>query len=159
MVNKKPVKQEKLMFRVPNTKEGRHDLHRIKQSLNNDSYSIWTKFTGPRPQGTPQGSTLKENATSIRVYVDSKRPEDNINPFEYIQRGRDIEKKQSEYHSKELMDAEKIAKYWEYQYNELKKKSTVLSTKLTLLNAGLEQSTKYGKFLRIVNSIKDVDLT
>ena len=162
---KKPVKQDKLMFRVPNTKEGRHDLIRIKKSLNSDSYRVRTLFTGPRPKGTPQASTLRENATSIRVYVDSKRKEDNINPYEYIQRGRDIErgiqlqeKNNSQYHARELEEAENVALYWEHQHKELKKQATVLQTKLALLNARLQESTKYGKFLRTVNSIKEVEV-
>ena len=134
----KPIKQERLMFRVPNTEEGRADLDRIKKSLNKNSYFLRTKFTGPRPKGTSGYNTSEANATSIRVYVESKRPEDNINPnvpkyisraqyYEYIQRGRDIEKKQFEYHSKTLIDSEKTAKYWEYQYKALKNRlSSVL---------------------------------
>ena len=143
----KPVKQEKLMFRVPNTKEGRHDLHRIKNSLNSESYSMWTKFTGPRPKGTPQGSTLKENAKSIRVYVDSKRQEDNINPYEYIQRGREIEKQQQELKSNGA----------NLHVEELHKANTLLETKLALLTLGLKNSTKYRHFVDTVNSITAMD--
>ena len=139
---KKPVRQARLMFRVPNTKEGRHDLKRIKESLNSDSYKVRTVFTGPRPKGTSPYSTTKENATSVRLYVDSKRSEDNINPYTYIQRGRDIEK------GVQLQN-------W---HDELKKQTAVLQTKLALLNARLQESAKYGEFLRIVNSIKEVEI-
>ena len=150
----KPVKQEKLMFRVPNTKEGRHDLHRIKKSLNNDSYSIWTKYTGPRPKGTPQASTLKENATSIRVYVDSKREEDNINPYEYIARGREIERQQQELKSNGAnCHVEELNK----RVLSYLKVNTLLETKLSLLTAGLKNSTKYRHFVDTVNSITETD--
>ena len=69
---KEGQKQYELMFRLPNTDEGRLTLKAMRKALNTNSYSIRTMFTGPRPKGTNQVSTLKENATSIRVYVTSK---------------------------------------------------------------------------------------
>ena len=89
-----PNKQEGLMFRVPATQAGEEFIANLKPYLNKDSYKLTKRYTGPRPHGTPQGSTLKENATSMRVYVKSKRDEDNINPYEYIERGREIERGQ-----------------------------------------------------------------
>ena len=146
-MDKKLVKQEKLMFRVPNTKEGNHILHNIKKSLNSDSYSMWTKFTGPRPKGTPQGSTLKENAKSIRVYIESKREEDNINPYDYIARGREIEKQQQELKQNGS----------ENHLEELHKANHLLETKLSLLTAGLKNSAKYRHFVDTVNSITETE--
>ena len=147
-MDKKPVKQEKLMFRVPNTKEGNHILHNIKKSLNSDSYSMWTKFTGPRPKGTPQGSTLKENAKSIRVYIDSKREEDNINPYEYIARGREIERDQ----------LGNQAFNGTLKVEQLEKQNQVLQTKLALLNEGLKNSVKYRHYIETINGLTDVVL-
>jgi len=139
----KAVKQEKLMFRVPATKEGRNILDNIKKSLNSDSYSIWIKYTGKRPKGTPQASTRKENAESIRVYIDSKRKEDNINPYEYIARGREIERDQ----------LAKVAFNDIVKLNQLETKNRVLQTKLSLLTEGLKNSTKYRIFIDTVNSL------
>ena len=147
-MDKKLVKQEKLMFRVPNTKEGNHILHNIKKSLNSDSYSMWTKFTGPRPKGTPQGSTLKENAKSIRVYIDSKREEDNINPYEYIARGREIERDQ----------LGNQAFNGTLKVEQLEKQNQVLQTKLALLNEGLKNSVKYRHYIETINGLTDVVL-
>ena len=44
-------------------------LRKLNQYLNRGSYSLRRKFTGPRPKDTPQQSTLKANAESIRVYI------------------------------------------------------------------------------------------
>ena len=141
----KPAKQDKLMFRVPANKEGRNILHNIKKSLNADSYSLRTMYTGPRPKGTPQASTREENATSIRVYVESKREEDNISPYDYIARGREIERDQL---------AQVLYKHG-LQVDYLIQQNKVLETKLALLNEGLKNSTKYRYFIDVVNSITD----
>jgi hypothetical protein len=37
--------------------------------LNEDHYRVVTRFTGPRPRGTCQDSTLKANAHSFRYYI------------------------------------------------------------------------------------------
>ncbi len=91
-------KQERLMFRVPATQEGEEFIANLKPYLNKDSYKLIKRYTGPRPHGTPQGATLKENATSIRVYVKSQREEDN--PWKYINKyigfGRELERKSIE---------------------------------------------------------------
>ena len=44
-------------------------LQKLNKYLNKESYSVRRKFTGSRPKGTPQQSTLKENAHSIRIYI------------------------------------------------------------------------------------------
>lgn len=41
--------------------------------LNEDRYRIVTRFTGPRPRGTNQHSTRKENATAHRIYLEPRR--------------------------------------------------------------------------------------
>ena len=89
-----PNRQEKLMFRVPATQQGDEFIAKLKPYLNKDSYKVSKRYTGPRPKGTSAIETLKENATSVRVYIESKRDEDNINPYEYIERGREIERGQ-----------------------------------------------------------------
>ena len=47
-------------------------LQKLNKYLNKESYSVRRKFSGSRPKGTPQQSTLKENAHSIRIYITKK---------------------------------------------------------------------------------------
>ena len=68
-----------LMFRVPATEEGYELINQMRKTLNKDSYKMRTLYTGKRPKGTPQATTLKKNAESIRVYIDSML-EDGTNP-------------------------------------------------------------------------------
>ena len=62
----------KLVFRVPPGTEGEQWLKQMGKYLNKESYSVRRKFTGARPKGTSQLSTLKENAHSIRIYITEK---------------------------------------------------------------------------------------
>lgn len=41
--------------------------------LNEDRYKIVRRFTGPRPRGTNQVSTLKANATAFRYYIERRK--------------------------------------------------------------------------------------
>ena len=62
-----------LVFRVPATDEGFDLVKQMRKALNKDSYKMRTLYTGKRPHGhTPY--TLKKDAESIRVYIDSKMP-------------------------------------------------------------------------------------
>lgn len=65
-------KQERWMLRIPSNREGERFLNKMRKYLNRDSYKLSKMYTGPRPKGTNQHSTRKENATSVRLYVDSK---------------------------------------------------------------------------------------
>ena len=67
------------MFRVPATAKGYEFITQMRNTLNKDSYKMRTLFTGKRPKGTTQATTLKKNAESIRVYIDSLI-EDGTNP-------------------------------------------------------------------------------
>lgn len=40
--------------------------------LNEDYYKVVRRFTGPRPRGTNQNSTLKDNANAFRYYVERR---------------------------------------------------------------------------------------
>lgn len=44
--------------------------------LNEDYYRVIRRFTGPRPRGTNQVSTIKANATAFRYYIEprTRRP-------------------------------------------------------------------------------------
>jgi len=41
--------------------------------LNEDRYKVVRRFTGPRPRGTNQVSTLKSNATAFRYYIERRK--------------------------------------------------------------------------------------
>jgi hypothetical protein len=41
--------------------------------LNEDRYRIVRRFTGPRPRGTNQHSTIKANATAYRYYLEVRK--------------------------------------------------------------------------------------
>ena len=56
-------------LRFPATPAGENLYKVLRTHLNSDSFSMSKRYTGKRPKGTSQGSTLKENADSIRVYI------------------------------------------------------------------------------------------
>lgn len=41
--------------------------------LNEDHYRVVRRFTGPRPRGTNQASTIKANATAYRYYIEPRQ--------------------------------------------------------------------------------------
>lgn len=41
--------------------------------LNEDYYRVTRRFTGPRPRGTSDVSTLKANATAFRYYIEPRQ--------------------------------------------------------------------------------------
>lgn len=41
--------------------------------LNEDHYRVIQRFTGPRPHGTNQASTVIDNATHRRIYVEVRK--------------------------------------------------------------------------------------
>jgi len=47
--------------------------------LNEDFYRVTRRFTGPRPRGTSDVSTLKANATAYRYYIE---PRNRRQPWE-----------------------------------------------------------------------------
>ena len=51
--------REKFVLRVENNRKGNHFIKQLKKH----------RYSGKRPKGTPQASTRKENATSMRVYI------------------------------------------------------------------------------------------
>ena len=65
-------KRERWMLRIPSNRDGDRFLAKMRKYLNTDTYKLSTMYTGPRPKGTSPYSTTKENATSVRLYVDSK---------------------------------------------------------------------------------------
>ena len=61
--------REKFVLRVENNRKGNHFIKQLKKHLNKNTYDVRIRYSGKRPKGTPQASTRKENATSMRVYI------------------------------------------------------------------------------------------
>ena len=170
-------KQEGFVFRIQNNKAGNQLLADIREALNKDSYSMRVRYSGKR--NNPKSYDVKkEDATSYRLYIDSKREQDNINPYQYIQRGREIEKDiqatknaridnlvngydnletstrnhyQHLHHENET-NLDKLKTSYD-EVRKLRDENRILSAKLDILNAGLKHSTKYSQFIQTVNNL------
>ena len=80
---------ERFVMRVENNFKGKQLIKNLKKSLNKDTYDLKVRYSGPRPLGTSPYSTLKENATSLRVYITTKKYSDNISDEEIMHVRRD----------------------------------------------------------------------
>ena len=67
-------KAERWALRVPVNKKGEQFTESLRKYLNKGRYKVDRRWTGPRPKGTNQHSTSKENATSARLYNEDKFP-------------------------------------------------------------------------------------
>ena len=76
---------EKWVLRVPKDTEGGKFISLFKKYLNTDSYKVIKRYTGKRPKGTNPHSTKEENATSTRLYIESK---EKSNEFDYAKLAR-----------------------------------------------------------------------
>ena len=175
-------KQEGFIFRINKDAEGEKLLSDIKNTLNKDSYNLKVRFTGKRDTAY-SGHTRKEDATSYRVYINAKR-KDSPTPFDYIQRGREIERGENAFKNaradvlmKNLVNYEVEEKPTKVELNnpnkqlytiisnlretqeELVKANKLLKAKLILLNAGLKDSQKYGHFVQTINQLSDEKLS
>ena len=68
-------KQNTFVLRIPNTEEGRAFRKQMKSYLNNSSYALDYKATGPRQVGNAGRkniNTAMKDASSVRVYIISK---------------------------------------------------------------------------------------
>jgi len=62
--------QNTFVLRIPNTEEGRAFRKQFNTYLNNSSYSLDCKASGPRQAG--KINTAMKDASSVRVYLKSK---------------------------------------------------------------------------------------
>ena len=76
---------EKWVLRVPKDNMGEAFISLFKKYLNSDSYKVTKRYTGKRPKGTSQVSTKEKNATSTRLYIESK---EKSNEFDYAKLAR-----------------------------------------------------------------------
>jgi len=70
--------KEKFVLRVENTFKGNQFIKSLKKHLNKNTYDIRVRYSGKRPKGTPQASTRKENATSMRVYITDNQKDSEL---------------------------------------------------------------------------------
>ena len=129
-----------LVFRVPATDEGFDLVKQMRKALNKDSYKMRTLFTGKRPEGHTS-YTLKKDAESIRVYIDSKMPVSKPSDEEarslYMEgfnkgKARINElKKEVEEQAKRIDNSP--------SYNRLKVENRVLKLEIDRLNARVEE--------------------
>ena len=160
------MKQEKFLMRVDNNKEGRNLIWNMKRNLKSNSYRIVTRYSGPRPTGTNQASTSRENAKSLRVYVESKLPVDYglySNQYNWEAKRWERTPETIDSISETRSDKERLEQELAEQKNALiheqnrtakvRTEKKVLEAKLTLLTSGLQNSSKYGTFVQTVNSI------
>ena len=148
-----------LMFRLPATDEGFDLVKQMRKALNKDSYKMRTLYTGKRPHGhTPY--TLKKDAESIRVYIDSKMPVSKPSDeearslyMEGFNKGKAKSKEWSPYHTevrKQLREredeVEQLKKEVEEQakridnspsYNRLKVENEQMQEEIIALNKSL----------------------
>ena len=129
----------RFVMRVGNDKEGRNLIQSMRENLNSKSYRIVTRYTGKRPVGTSQYSTSKENATSIRVYIESKLPS-----------------KREQWLNEQTTIIHQKNEWLGWEADNIKHEKKVLEAKLLLLTERLKNSSKYGSFVRTVNSINTV---
>ena len=66
----KPAKQSWIL-RVPANATGDRFIHQFKSYMNDDSYSVNRRYTGPRHHKNA-AFTRKEDAISVRLYVNAK---------------------------------------------------------------------------------------
>jgi len=138
-------------MRVDNDKEGRNLIWKMKRNLNSNSYRIVTRYSGPRPVGTSQISTSRENAKSLRVYVESKLPVEEQKPYLY---DNESEQWVSSWSVKQAKaEGRNAVLHEQVKIEKLEEEKKVLEAKLTLLTSGLQNSSKYGTFVQTVNSI------
>jgi len=71
-------KQERWVLRIPSNSEGEQFFKKMKKYLNKDTYKVSKMYTGPRPKGTSPYATRKENAVSVRLYIDPKIPNNQL---------------------------------------------------------------------------------
>ena len=64
--------KEKYVLRVENSFKGNQFIKQLKRHLNKNTYDIRVRYSGKRPVGTSKYSTRKENATSMRVYIEGQ---------------------------------------------------------------------------------------
>ena len=131
-------------FRFPATPAGENLVKVLRSNLNNKSFNLSKRYSGKRPVGTSQGSTLKENADSIRVYVNETDGYKNASPVPLSV--RNYEQMQTEVAHGQIHDL-----LVENKAQALKIELQALQ--LSLYNEVLQHSGKYAGIYQIVQRI------
>ena len=168
------------MFKVPydSMKQGQQWVELTKKYLNKKVWSISTRFTGPR-KGFG-ASTLKADATGVRVYISKKNQknideerfqrsmkirklEDEHNELEAIYTGnkdyiKQLEKELDEVHIEGLKELEKKISLLEDEYKELEKKLTWKNIHIKNLESHIDKHLWYIEknwFEKLIHEIKN----
>ena len=89
-------KRERWAFRLPSNGEGEKFLKQMRKYLNKNTYKLSKMYTGPRPNGTSPYTTRKENATSVRVYIDTQEDHVATGYERLLQENLDLRRKLTE---------------------------------------------------------------
>tara|TARA_R100000808_G_scaffold6058_3_gene18129 strand:+ start:10158 stop:10790 length:633 start_codon:yes stop_codon:yes gene_type:complete len=168
------------MFKVPydSMKQGQQWVELTKKYLNKKVWSISTRFTGPR-KGFG-ASTLKADATGVRVYISKKNQknideerfqrsmkirklEDEHNELEAIYTGnkdyiKQLEKELDEVHIEGLKELEKKISLLEDENKELEKKLTWKNIHIKNLESHIDKHLWYIEknwFEKLIHEIKN----
>ena len=168
------------MFKVPydSMKQGQQWVELTKKYLNKKVWSISTRFTGPR-KGFG-ASTLKADATGVRVYISKKNQknideerfqrsmkirklEDEHNELEAIYTGnkdyiKQLEKELDEVHIEGLKELEKKVSLLEDENKELEKKLTWKNIHIKNLESHIDKHLWYIEknwFEKLIHEIKN----
>tara|TARA_Y100001960_G_scaffold329207_1_gene419920 strand:+ start:4018 stop:4650 length:633 start_codon:yes stop_codon:yes gene_type:complete len=168
------------MFKVPydSMKQGQQWVELTKKYLNKKVWSISTRFTGPR-KGFG-ASTLKADATGVRVYISKKNQknideerfqrsmkirklEDEHNELEAIYTGnkdyiKQLEKELDEVHIEGLKELEKKISLLEDKNKELEKKLTWKNIHIKNLESHIDKHLWYIEknwFEKLIHEIKN----
>ena len=168
------------MFKVPydSMKQGQQWVELTKKYLNKKVWSISTRFTGPR-KGFG-ASTLKADATGVRVYISKKNQknideerfqrsmkirklEDEHNELEAIYTGnkdyiKQLEKELDEVHIEGLKELKKKISLLEDENKELEKKLTWKNIHIKNLESHIDKHLWYIEknwFEKLIHEIKN----
>ena len=132
-------------FRLPATPAGENLVNVLRKYLNTDSFKLVKRYTGKRPQGTTQFSTRKENAESIRVY---------LNHADSMEELKDAHRKEMRATAEELQALNLVLAEQIEKNIELAKTLENAHIQLELYNEILQHSEKYRGIYKLVQRIK-----
>ena len=162
-------------FRLPATPAGENLVNVLRKYLNTDSFKLVKRYTGKRPQGTTQFSTRKENAESIRVYLNDsagvknarrdfhnylteKQTQANnntiLNHADSMEELKDAHRKEMRMTAEELQALNLVLAEQIEKNIELAKTLENAHIQLELYNEILQHSEKYRGIYKLVQRIK-----
>tara|TARA_Y100000004_G_scaffold128491_1_gene144718 strand:+ start:6092 stop:6739 length:648 start_codon:yes stop_codon:yes gene_type:complete len=174
----KPIKHDKLVFKIPKNEETDKMFKTLSKYLNKDTYKMWRRFSG----NSLGAHTRKEDATHYRIYLEenetqgflderNKLREENIKlaklHHKHYKRGKELEEENRKLkeqivgqHNKSHLDSlttdeelKRKNKNLQKNINGQLKSMKIMDIQLGLLFHRLKDSTKYGEFTFFVHQI------